>query len=80
MVCQAITITLVSKKSSSSKKLIGKVSGFININRKTLQRAAKRRYNIEIDLVNQCWSFIGRLPHSNMKLNNENNSLIESFF
>lgn len=36
MAHRAITTGLVSKINSSSKKIIGKVSGFIKINRKTL--------------------------------------------
>lgn len=59
--------------------MIGNLSGYLNIHRKTLQRAMKRRKSIEIDLVNQCWSFSSRLPRSDRKLTNEIKIIIENF-
>ena len=43
-------------------------------------RATKRRESIEKDPINQCWSFNGRLPRSDMKLTNEIKSLINFFW
>ena len=60
--------------------MISNLSGYLNIHCKTLQRAMKRRKSIEIDPINQCWSFSGRLPRSNRKLTNEIKIVIENFW
>ena len=69
---RAITTALVDK-TASNKRMLSKISKCINLNPRTLIRAAKRRESIEKDPINQCWSFSGRLPRSDMKLINESN-------
>lgn len=76
---RAITTALVNR-STAKKRMIGNLSGYLNIHRKTLQRAMKRRKSIEIDPINQCWSFSGRLPRSDRKLTNEIKIIIEKFW
>ena len=75
----AITTTLVNR-STIMKKMIGNLSGYLNINPKTLWRAMKRRKSIEIDLINQCLSFIGRFPRFDRKLTNEIKNVIEKYW
>ena len=60
--------------------MIGNLSGYLNIHRKTLQRAMKRRKSIEIDPINQCWIFSGRLPRFDRKLTNEIKYVIEKYY
>ena len=76
---QAITIALVNR-STTKKKIIGNISGYLNIHITTLQRAMKRRKSIKIDPLNQCWIFSGRLPRSDRKLTNEIKYIIEKYW
>lgn len=59
--------------------MMSNISGYLNIHRKTLSRAVKRRVNFEIDPTNKLWTFSGRLPRSNMKLTSGVKNLIEKF-
>jgi len=66
----AITIDLVNK-SNVKKKIIGNLNAYLDIHCKTLQRSVKRRKSVEIDPINQFWSFSGRLPRFDEKLTNK---------
>lgn len=56
------------------------ISRYLNIHRKNLSRAVKRRVNFESDLANNLWTFSGRLPRFDMKLTGEVKNLIEKFW
>ena len=76
---RAITTALVNK-STSHKRLISNISGYLNVNRMTLERTVKRRVNFECDPTNILWTSSGRLPRCDMKLTSEIKSLIEIFW
>ena len=57
---RAITTTLVNK-STTNKRQISNISGYLNVNRKTLERVVKRRVNFECDPTNILWTSSGRL-------------------
>ena len=57
---RVITKTLVNKLTTN-KRLISNISGHLNVNRKTLERAIKRRVNFECDPTNILWTSSGRL-------------------
>jgi len=78
LIQQAITTALVNR-SNVKKIMIGNLHGYLNIDPKTLRRAMKRRKNIEMDLINQCWSFSGRIPRFDRKLTNEIKNVIEKY-
>ena len=79
MAQRAITTTLVNK-STTEKRLISNISGYLNVNRKTLERAVKRRVNFECDPANIFWTSSGRLPRCDMKLTIEVKCLVEFFW
>ena len=50
------------------------------MNRKTLERAIRRRVNFECDPTNILWTSSGRLLRCDMKLTGEVKSLVETFW
>ena len=74
-----ITTALVNK-SIIDKRLISNISGYLNVNHKTLERVVKRRVNFECGIVNSLWTCSGRLPRFDMKLTNEVESFVEFFW
>ena len=71
---RAITTALVNK-STTNKRLISNISGYLNVNHKTLERVVKRRVDFECDPANSLWTSSGRLSRSDMKLTSEVKSL-----
>jgi len=76
---RVVRTTLVNR-SIAKKKIIGSLSGYINIYPKTLQRVVKRRKSVKIDAINKCWSFSGRLPRYDRKLTNKIKYTIEKYW
>ena len=72
--------TAIVNKTTLNKIMVSNISEVLKMHPKTLLRAAKRRESIENDPINQCWSFSGRLPRSDIKLNVEIKSLIEKYW
>lgn len=75
-----VITTAIVDKMIVSKRMLSDISGYLNLHHRTLSRAAKRRDTIEIDPLNHCWSFSGRLQRSDMKLNDETKQLIAKFW
>ena len=76
---RAITTTIFNK-ATLNKRMVNNISEVLKIHPKTFLRVAKRRESIENYPINQCWSFSGRLPRFDMKLNVEIKSLIKKYW
>ena len=74
-----IEIALVNK-STTNKRLISNICGYLNVNCKTLERAIKRRVDFEGNLTNSLWTSSGRLPRFDMKLTSEVKIFVEKFW
>ena len=79
-VAHSVLLESVVSKSTRQRRLLSHTSQILKLNRKTVQKYSVIRENLQTPGGKDCWAFVGRFPHRDMKLIDVVKELVQTFW